>query len=68
MHGRFYIPLEESATDIASVSDLVYLIGRLTGGAMDLSRSAPDRDWTDELLFSCIREVYRGQDRIQILL
>ena len=56
MHGRFYIPLEESATDIASVSDLVYLIGRLTGGAMDLSRSAPDRDWTDELLFSWISE------------
>lgn len=58
MHGRYYIPLEESVADIASVANLVYLIQRLTKGAVDLSRTTPDQECADEILFSWISGDY----------
>ena len=56
--GGFYVPLEESVTDVSSIADLVCLIQRLTNGAVDLSRTTPDQDRVDEILFSWISEDY----------
>ena len=57
-HNHYYIPLEENVTDVASVANLVYLIQRLTKGAVDLSCTTPDQESVDEILFSWISEDY----------
>ena len=58
IHGRFYVPLEESVTDIAAMADLVFILQRLTEGAVDLSRTTPDQECADEILFSWICDDY----------